>query len=300
MARLTAATAAVPGAMPRARFTSSCTATTATATTNSPRTMRRIRCWSGVCPPIPSATSAATLPYAVARPVSVTSPRARPATTREPAWMSWPTLRGQGSDSPVRWDSSTVTPPSTMRASANTRSPSRTTTRSPGTRSSVGSSRSAPSRMTRATGATAARSAASARADRASSSTSTARTGSSAANRIAASSRWPSSRSSPPATSSMSAMGSAIIASAWRARCQRGASTRRFGPADARRAAASAELRPRSPKSAPLHGSLHGRRRCINRAGGQRCAAHSRESSSRSAGCAIAIRARARSASVLP
>jgi hypothetical protein len=74
------------------------------------------------------------------------------------AATSAPTALSSGIDSPVRIDSSTITPRASIsRPSAGTRSPASIRTTSPGTRSRPGRRTSRPSRTTHTTGAASAR-----------------------------------------------------------------------------------------------------------------------------------------------
>ncbi len=105
----------------------------------------------------------ATAPISVDMPVAATQASARPRVTtvfmnnapdrsaRGPPSCGPPTSFSTATDSPVRLDSSTSRErATTRRASAGTRSPASRRTRSPGTSSTAGISRSWPSRRTRA------------------------------------------------------------------------------------------------------------------------------------------------------
>ena len=109
---------------------------------------------------VPRCDNAAMRPSSVCMPVWVTTVIASPpvqvvplkissrASRIEPVTMPASGDRVTGRDSPVKADRSTLTEPSMIRASAQTRSPSATTCTSPGTRSRAGIWVRTPFRMT--------------------------------------------------------------------------------------------------------------------------------------------------------
>ena len=91
-------------------------------------------------------TIAASRPIALAGPVLVTRSSAWPPTSTVPLRVSSPAILSTGTDSPVRTDSSMLTPRACSRvASAGTRSPASSRPVSPGTSTCVGRRTSRPS-----------------------------------------------------------------------------------------------------------------------------------------------------------
>ena len=99
----------------------------------------------------------ASLAARLSGPTAVASNSPPPSTAKEPESRSSPGRRTTGSDSPVRFDSSSASPSLATRVpSATIWSPAVTRTRSPTTTSPTGTSRAVPPRTTVATGATSA------------------------------------------------------------------------------------------------------------------------------------------------
>ena len=162
-ARLTATRNISSVGSPRAMPAANTTAHTTSAAAAMRRPSRASRRWSGVCSMAWDWSMVAIWPSSVSMPVATTTPRPRPdvaavplkamlcrsATMGASSPSSTSLVFTAGSDSPVSAASLTRSAwTSTRRTSAETTSPAPSMTRSPGTMSGVGTSRTSPPRTT--------------------------------------------------------------------------------------------------------------------------------------------------------
>ncbi len=198
-------------------------------------------------------SDAAIRPSWLRPPVAATRAIAWPCSTRDPANSMAVASLSTGIDSPVSSDSSACSPVllSTW-ASAGTRSPSCTATRSPATIPALSITCQQPSRSTCARGLASSRSAASARSVLPSWYRPRPRLTATIRHSSSPSSSWPSARYSRAAPTSSRNIGSRALSVTMRRQVRRSVSASVFGPSVAMRCAASAALKPSAVGSAAI------------------------------------------------